>query len=173
MFTKSKSRFRGVTLIEIIVAMTVIMVAILGAMGYRYYSVLHARKAKVQITAARVGSMLLENWKGTGGHSKPDDVFDPQVVGSESKLILVNSGAAGALVPVGFSPFGVYAVVADGANYYAALSYRDDNISELRELNVAVAWPDRYPTGPFSSSDLQAALQSVRLTSKVKIPEAS
>jgi type II secretory pathway pseudopilin PulG len=172
MSAKRKSRFTGVTLIEVVVAMVIIMVAVLGAMGYRYYSVLDARKAKVQITAARLGSMLLENWKGTGGRAYPNDAFDPQLLGSESTLILVSPGGTGATVPGGFSLFGTYVLVADGANYYAALAYRDDNISGLRELNAAIAWPGKYPSGAFSTSDLMANFQSVRLTTKVDIPES-
>jgi type II secretory pathway pseudopilin PulG len=168
---KSRFRFNGITLVEIAVAMLIIVVAIIGAMGYRYYSVLDARKAKVQITAARLGSMLLENWKGTGGRSSPTEAFDPHLLGYESALLMVGSGGGGTPVAAGFTSFGAYVMVADGANYYTTLAYRDDVVSGLRELNAYVAWPRKYPTGGFSSSDV--TFQSVRFTTKVNIPEES
>ena len=166
-----KKRRRGLTLIEIIVAMVVMIVAIIGAMGYRYYSILDARKARVKITGARVGSMFLESWKGTGGRSAPEDAFDPQDFDFGSKLIVSGSTGKALGIPGGFTPFGAYAVSTDGSNYYAALSYIDDAATNLRTLNIAVAWPQKYPSGAFSSEDLWLYTQSVRFTSKVLIPE--
>jgi len=169
--TKQQVRRRGVTLIEIIVAMVVIVVSVMGAMGYRYYSILDARKAKVKMTAARVGSMLLENWKGTGGHSDPGDEYDPETLGYGSRLILSSTSTSTAGAPSGFSSFGTYRVAADGSNYVAILSYNDDTATSLRTLNIALAWPHKYPSGTFTSDDLWTYTQSVRFTSKVLIPE--
>ena len=59
----------GVLLIEIMVAITVVAVAAIGVGAYRYYSTLDARKADIQVTAARFGSALLQGWKGNGGYS--------------------------------------------------------------------------------------------------------
>lgn len=166
-----KKRRRGLTMIEIIVAMVIIIVVIIGAMGYRYYSILDARKARVKITGARVGSMFLESWKGTGGRSAPEDAFDPQYFDFGSKLIVSGSTASVAGAPDGFRPFGAYSVSADGGNYYAVLSYSDDAATNLRTLNIALAWPQKYPSGAFSSEDLWLYTQSVRFTSKVLIPD--
>jgi hypothetical protein len=160
-------------LIEITVALVVILVAIIGAMAYRYYSILDARKARVHITGARVGSTLLENWKGTGGRSEPGDEFDPRYVGFGTNMVLAGSSAAGPICPSGFQQFGKYAVVVDGATYYAGLFYQDDLANDLRVLNVVVGWPHKYPSGGYTSTDQTAALQSVRLTSKVLIPDES
>jgi type II secretory pathway pseudopilin PulG len=59
----------GLTLVEVMVAIVVVVIAVIGATGYQYHSVLDARKADVQITAARLSSMLLYDWKGSGGGS--------------------------------------------------------------------------------------------------------
>lgn len=166
-----KKRRRGLTMIEIVVAMVIIVVAVTGAMGYRYYSILDARKARVKITAARVGSMFLESWKGTGGRSVPEDAFDPKNFDFGSKLIVSGSGGTAVGIPGGFIPFGAYAVSTDGSNYYAALSYSDDAGTNLRTLNIAVAWPQKYPSGAFTSEDLWTYTQSVRFTSKVLTPD--
>jgi hypothetical protein len=146
--------------------MVVIIVAIIGAMGYRYYSILDARKARVQISAARLGSLLLESWKGTGGRSEPADEYNPLHLefGSVPVSGPVNTGPS---VPADFSAFGRYIIVVDGATYYVTLSYRDDTLNNLRALNACVSWPHEYPTGIFSSTD-----QSVKLTTKVNLPES-
>jgi prepilin-type N-terminal cleavage/methylation domain-containing protein len=60
---------KAFTLIELMVAMVILIIGVTGAMGYRYHSALNARKADVQITAARIGLSLLQNWKGYGGYS--------------------------------------------------------------------------------------------------------
>ncbi|MHC4645457.1 MAG: type IV pilus modification PilV family protein [Planctomycetota bacterium] len=165
--TKSRS---GVTLIEIIVATVVILVAIIGAMSYRYYSILDARNAKVYATAGRVGSLLLENWRGTGGRSTPGEQFDPQDLRFGSGLIRSAISAAGPAVPVDLQAFGTYAFIVDGATYYATLSYRDDAAEDLRVLNVCVGWPDKYPSGAYTNADQAAALRSVKFSTKVYIP---
>ena len=172
MLIKQKSR-SGVTLIEITVAMVVIMVAIIGAMGYRYYSILDARKARVHITAARLGSTLLESWKGSGGRSEPGDEFDQRHLSFGSSTLQASLSAAGPAAASGFSQFGKYAVIADGATYYAGLFYQDDVANNLRVLNVIVGWPRNYPTGSYNAADQAAALQSIRLSSKVLIPDES
>ena len=162
----------GLTLVEIVVAMVVIMVAIIGAMGYRYYSILDARKAKVHITAARLGSVLLENWKGSGGRSTARAEFDPRYLNFGSRQMLSAPSEAGPLAPNDFNLFGKYAFIVDGATYYASLFYADEITNDLRVLNVCVGWPNRYPSGNYSSTDQLAALQSIRLTTKVNIPDS-
>jgi hypothetical protein len=162
--TGEQRKLKGVTLVEIMVAVFVTLVAIIGAMGYRYYSILDARKAKVQITASRLGSMLLEDWRGTGGRSEPDDEFNPQNLAYGSVTALTTKGVAGPAVPDGFSSFGVYAIIVDGATYYVTLSYKDEAANGLRVLNGCVAWPYQYPKGPFSGE-----ARFIRLGTKVNL----
>ena len=64
---KQKRNFSGVTLIEVMVAILIIAIGVLGAANFRYYCVTDAKKADVQINAARIASMLLEDWKAVGG----------------------------------------------------------------------------------------------------------
>lgn len=84
MTVKRFTSARGVTLTEIIVTMVVIAIGVIGAGAYRYHSALAVRRANVQISAARLCSLLLHNWKGLGGHSgyyrydpNGDDPIDP------------------------------------------------------------------------------------------------
>ena len=64
-----RTKMGGFTFIEIMGAILVLTVAVLGAAAYRYFATLDARKADVQITAARFASMLLDSWRGRGGYS--------------------------------------------------------------------------------------------------------
>jgi type II secretory pathway pseudopilin PulG len=183
---KRKKRTVGVTLIEIMVALVVTLVAIIGAMGYRYYSILDARKAKVQVTGTRLCSILLESWRSSGGHSEPTDVFDPlSYLGYDLKHIsfespgvvyygewdtlpvVIATSGGGPAVPTGFRGFGRYAVIVDGATYYVTMAYDDDSVNSLRTLNACVAWPRDYPSGSYSADD-----EWVSLTTRVVTPSS-
>jgi prepilin-type N-terminal cleavage/methylation domain-containing protein len=124
----------GLTLIEVLVTIVVVAVAVLGAMGYRYWCALDARRADVQITGARLGWMLLENWKAAGG----DATYQP-----EMKRMQLPPGP-GPAHPTGFVPLGSYHAYFDGVHYYATLSSKDAAATAARTLNVNVGWMKRY-----------------------------
>ncbi len=69
MITKRAKLSPAATLIEIIIAILILSITILTASGFRYNAAMDARKADVQITAARLASLLLSGWKGSGGYS--------------------------------------------------------------------------------------------------------
>ena len=153
------------TLIEIMVAILILSIAVLGASGFRYYAAMDARKADVQITAARLASHLLNSWKGVGGYSgysiyelldpgdydssdpndyNPNDT-DPMELGPRLEVYF---NATGPAVPAGFSAMDSdvnpnYRIVVNHVNYYATLSYKDQ-VGEPRVLNVCVAWMNDY-----------------------------
>lgn len=158
MKTLREKHYTGLTLIEVMVAMVVIIVAVMGAMGFRYYSALDARKADVQVTAGRLGLILLEGWKSAGGRKN----YDPIAVLS-SELVIAD-GATGPAVPAGFTalPNGSYAVAVNRVNYYATLSYKTKTLLEPRVLNVCVSWLRNYGTGVVSSTN-----RSVKMTTYV------
>ncbi len=128
-----KKRTAGLTLIEVMVSVVIIVVGVLGAAGYRYYCALDARKADIQITTARVGSMLLETWKATGGSSD----FDPLTEFASELAITTNSVSLNELSGYNSLPC-CYSINIDGSMYIAMLSYQDDATSGLRLLNVRV-----------------------------------
>ncbi len=153
MLTNRIRNNHGLTLVEIMIAIVVILVAIIGAMGFRYYSALDARKADVKITAGRVGSMLLEGWIGTGGQSTYDPVA---AYGTDMNISVSGTGPA---VPAGFTKLDSYQIVINRANYYATLSYRDSTPTQAEELNIVISWLHWNQAGTVSSSD-----QSVKFT---------
>jgi len=133
---RSKSE-TGFTLIEVMLAILILTVAVIGTSGYRYYAALDARRAAMRSASARIGLLLCESWRGT---SDPN-TFDPtDPNGFASELTITNS--AGPAEPNGFTPLGSYTVVSDGATYYATMSWKDVSTG-LRALNVVVAWAQR------------------------------
>lgn len=159
MRTKQKKRDSGLSLIELIVAISVMLVAVIGAMGFRYYCALDARKADIQVTAARLGSALLQDWAGNGGRL---DYAPTSLIGLTS--FSVSGEQAGAKTPEGFNILGTYGIVAGGVNYHAVLSYIDETPSVPRTLNVVVAWPRKYPIGTFSKAEGPGGYESVEIT---------
>jgi len=122
------------TLIEVIAAILILSIAVLGTSGYRYYAALDARKATMHTTAAGIGLLLCESWRGL---SDPNTFAPDTYFGSDLAITPI------AYLPgfeyEGFTPLGGYRVVVDGANYYALLSWKDVGVG-LMALNVVVAW---------------------------------
>ena len=139
---------RGFSLINILIALVVLVVAILGTSNFRYYCVLDAQKAAARTTAARVGLMLCESWRGLGG----DETYDPAAhLGSALKI---TTGTSGPAKPADFTLLGNYTVTLNGSYYYTTLSWKDVSTG-LRALNTVVAWAQRSQgvSTSFSSAD--------------------
>ena len=123
----------GLSLIETMTAATVISIAILGGISYRYYCALDGRKAKLHADASRAALLLCESWRGTVG----SETYDPVAhLDSDGFEISSDVGPAG---PVDFTDMGSYRIVFDGTACYATLSYKDIDTG-LRALNITVAW---------------------------------
>lgn len=124
----------GFTLVEIMAALVILAVAVLGASGYRYYAALDARKAAMQAGASRVATLLCESWRGVEGDESYDPAhnFGPYIEIEGDK----DSKEA---PPDGFTLLGRYVVLVDQTSYHAVLSWNDIRPG-LRALNVTVAW---------------------------------
>ncbi len=135
----------AVTLIEVMAAMVIVTVAVLGASGYRYYSTLDAKRATMRSAAARVALLLCENWRGRGFDGT--STYDPTAhLGSELDISVLSSGLD---YPSGFTALGRYEVVVDNVRYWSVLSWKDDAAAPgLRALNVVVAWAQRQVASP-------------------------
>jgi hypothetical protein len=154
-------RFRGVSLIEAMLAITVLVIAVLGASGYRYYSSLDARRADMRATASRIGMLLCESWSGVKG----DEDFDPTVY-SETELAMTEISVPDSLKPEGFESLGAYEIQTGNVNYYAVLSY-DDVSDGLRAMNIVVTWAQRQQ----SESSVADADKQFSLTTYTEVAE--
>ena len=134
MVTKTnKRRFRrGLSLVDAMSAIVVLVVTVIGAADYRYYAALDERKATIQVGAARIGVLLCEGWRGVKG----SDAYDPTTYSGSDLVITASSGPE---EPEGFTLLGSYTVELNGGNYYTTLSW-NDVYTELRALNVVVTW---------------------------------
>jgi hypothetical protein len=114
------------TIVEVMVAVAVIVIAALGTLCYEYLCVDHVRIARAQLAATRIGQLLLEDWKSTGGSLE----YDAEVLG------------------IGFdpdTPWGDYKTAVDGLPLFVVLSHDDvdwDPIAgvTLRRIDVSVRW---------------------------------
>ena len=137
---------KGVSLIEIMIAIAVIQVAIVGTSAYRYYSILDTHKATARITAARITLLFCENWRGVKGAED----YDPATYSDVGLTITTGSGPD---APEEFTSLGSYTVISNGFTYYATLSWKDVD-TELRALNVIVAWAQKFQgQGGFENTD--------------------
>ncbi len=59
----------AITLLEVMITIFILSITVLAASGFRYNAARAARQADAQITAARLASLLLSGWKGSGGSS--------------------------------------------------------------------------------------------------------
>lgn len=149
--TLNKSK-AGFTLVEIMIAVVILLVAVVGASGYRYYAALDARKARMHITAARIGLLLCESWRGLKGSETYDPVVhlvsDLKISESTTFSFSTTDPVTSSAAADGFNLLGAYEIVSDdeGLTYYAILSWKDAG-TDLKLLNVIIAWPHINPEG--------------------------
>lgn len=144
-FRRTKSA-DGFTLVEIMVAIVILMVAVIGTSNFRYYAAADARKAGAHIMVARIGLLLCENWRGVLG----DETYDPVAsFGSDldiTKSLYVTEAEEEEYESDGFTFLGRYEIVVNNVNYYAILTWKDVD-TELRALSVTIAWSQRGEIG--------------------------
>jgi len=134
------------------ISIVVLLVVLIGTSKFRYYSTLDSQKAAAKITAARIGLMLCESWRGVKG----GETYDP-TAHFGSALTITES--AGPDKPEGFTLLGSYTLALNGANYYTTLSWKDVSTG-LRALNIVVVWAQREQ----GQSSINDADKSFKLT---------
>ncbi len=143
---------RGFSLVSVMIAIVIILLALIGNSNVRFYAALDARKAVSRITAARVGLMLCESWRGIGRV----ETYDPATSLGSALTITASAGPG---KPDDFTLLGSYTCTVNGANYYITLSWKDVSAG-LRALNVVVTWAQRIQ----GTSSLNDADKSFKLT---------
>jgi prepilin-type N-terminal cleavage/methylation domain-containing protein len=161
----------GFTLIEIMIATVVLLIAVLGTSAFRYTAALGARKADLQTTAARMALLLCESWRGVEGI----ETYDPTTYFG-SDLTISNCtdqkyhGLLGTVLPETFTPLGIYSVASDDVDadvdYHAFLSWKDVQPG-LRALNVVVAWEPRGSEPGYQQEQKSIKIKLFKLTTYV------
>lgn len=134
-----KKQNRGVTLVEVMVASLAAFVIFIGVMNFQYYCAAAARKADIRATAARLGLLLLEDWKTEGGSAD----YDPVSVFGPAGLDILDIGESDIAGPVGLDNeiiAGPCMITFGNTEYCVTLSYEDGVIDPIPQmLNVSVA----------------------------------
>jgi Tfp pilus assembly protein PilV len=154
----------GLSLIEVMVAVVILLAAVIGATRYQYYTVLDAKKADLHMEATRLAVTMLEGWKGTGGEM----TFDPLTnfgngYTPDFKTNLVLEKVSDGVVPMGMdSCIGEYCITGDRATYLVTLSRIDVDMPDdlPAALNVSVKWGqhghDNNPDKSFSLTSYES-----------------
>ena len=129
------------TLVEVMLAVAVIIIAALGTLNYEYLCVDHVRFARAQLTAARVAQLLVEDWKSTGGAAD----YDPQDL---------NMGFS---LPPNINQ-GNFMTTIDGLPLYITMAQndvfpKDPSGALLLHLNVKVRWKRDLSAGTVDNDD--------------------
>ena len=133
--TKRFKSTGGFTFTEVMGAILVMTVAVLGTSAYRYHSMLDVRTAEKKTTGARIGCLLCETW---GGSSDPN-TFDPVThLGADLAITSLTSYESLA-TPTGHLELGTYRITVDDENYQATLFWKDVSAG-LRALSVIIVW---------------------------------
>ena len=155
---KKTTSQKAFSIIEIMIAIAVFLIAFLGTSAYRYGAAMDARKADLQTKATRTALLFSEAWNGKDGAA----LFKPVTAFSSDIDIEVSVGPD---VPVGFTWLGSYKVNFERTDYYVTLSWKKPDPG-LKVLSVIVNWD---ATGQNTGS-LADAQKSYRLTTYVENP---
>jgi type II secretory pathway pseudopilin PulG len=146
-FTRRIRNKQGMTLTEVMIAAAIVIVVALGTMCYEYLCIDHVRIARAELTATRVGQLLIEDWKSEGGSLdyNPEDL------------------------QMGFNlpddlPTNCVTVV-DGLPLHISMTRSDvpggvDNFAgtKLSEISVVVSWKSNFGNGASQDSDPRVVL---------------
>jgi len=122
------------SLAELMVAMTVLIISLLGAVKFRYYSNLDAHKAEVQNKAVRLGSTIIGRWKIMGNYSSYDLAVDM------SDILTISELESGPAITGGFTTIGYYLIEFENVNFYVTLGNIASTSSKPETLTITVGW---------------------------------
>jgi hypothetical protein len=136
MNVKKLKRIRGVSLVEVMLAITITFIGFLGTTSYRYQASFDAKKADIQNSSSQIALLLVEDWRGIKG----SDTFNP--VSHFSSALTIEKTNSGPAKDADFTLLGNYKITADLVDYYITLSWKDMQPS-LKALSVIIAYSQR------------------------------
>lgn len=154
---------RAFTVLEVVISILIIMVLVNGVLGYQYFSTRDVRLSEVQASAARLGLLLLESWKGSGGDGGFDSVLQ---FGTELDIEAVADGPAVPEDPeAAFVKTGSYGVQFETTYFFVTLSKAEATEQKPPILNAVVAWRPDYTPGELNGTE-----SAVRFSSFMFVP---
>jgi hypothetical protein len=146
-YTRQISSRRAMTIVEVMVAVTFVIIAALGTLCYEYLCVDHVRIARAEMTATRLGQLLIEDWKSTGG----DSDYNPEDLNMGFEL--PDGLPTNCVTVVDGLPFHIsmtQEAVPGGSDEFAGI--------KLSELNVVVSWKKNFGNGAIEDDDPRVIL---------------
>jgi len=153
MKSKAVHSNKGVTLIEALIAAVVVSILALGGLAYQYLGAAHFHVAHAELTATRVGQLLIEDWKGSGA---PDiDNYDA----NDLKVDFFKHDNT------------YYTITVDGLKMHLWLDFENIDVDDfagvtLRQISVKIQWRK-----DFSSADVEDDDPSIILTTYARLGE--
>ncbi len=140
--SRKNSRLHGFTIVEVMVSMAILIIVALGTLFFQYNGARPARHAEAQTAAARIGQLLLEDWKSIGGASN----YDPNTLGLGFTTLVTSAS---------------YKITLDYQTFYIQLAQQLAPVSSgsnpdpvagvtLQQLSVTVSWRKDYAPGTVS-----------------------
>jgi prepilin-type N-terminal cleavage/methylation domain-containing protein len=132
----------GLTLIECMVVMLILMITFGGIVGFRYYSVLSAERAETQLLAAHTAVVISEAWRAKRGATD----FDPTQQSFDTHFQIETGGVSAFSKASGpsYKILGNYLVKIEGREFNASLIYQEStDVPNARILHVVLGWQDR------------------------------
>jgi len=177
--TVKRAKFAAaITLIEVMVATAVLVIATTGALSYQYQAARDAKIARAQIAATRTAQLLLEDWMSTGGSKE----YDPSTLrlGFSSALPVPPNFSLDQGGELG-SPLydAVYAITVDEIPMLVMLTWKDvahDTIADakLRQLAVIIEFGTATEEETEATKQLQLEyIKPVIMTTYVRVDAAS
>jgi len=140
---------RGTNLVEVMVAVSILAIAAMGALGYQYHAAVQTSIAQAETAETHIGQMLLEDWKGTGGSS----TYNPRILDSSFSISSIPSGFD--MAGVGGNTLGgtAYSITFDEISMVAVLKWENIDtdlvtLTILRQLSVIIRWEGRPELAP-------------------------
>jgi len=165
---------QGVTLVEAVLAISILAITALGALSYQYHAARHSRISRELITATRTAQLLLEDWKSTGGANS----YNPALLGlGFSSPTPIPEEFSHSEVPGSVINDSIYTITVDGVPMTVMLKWQDlDNpygITEgLRELTIIISFED-YDAGNSSSTSALEDMPPIIMATYVRLDETS
>ena len=177
MTVKQRKFAAAITLIEVMVATAVLVIATTGALSYQYHAARDAQIARAQIAATRAAQLLLEDWMSTGGSKE----YDPATLGLGFSSALpipshFSQGQGGGLgTPIHDA---IHAITVDGVPMLVMLTWKDvtqDAQAQviLRQLGVIVEFGTATKEEETEATKRLEYIKPVIMTTYVRVSASS
>ena len=128
---------KALTFVEILVSLLVVLIVVVGVMGYLYAGMANTREAEARMSASRLALLIMESWKANDADItifNPTQLAGPRIKVDDKNTVVPSGGLSKLL--------GNPRVTFNGVSYFVKLTYDEE---QPQKMEVLVAWdPDNY-----------------------------